>query len=151
MDNNDTGINKITESIIGAAIEVHRHLGPGLLEAAYEECLCRELSLRGVPFKRQVPLPVIYKGISLDCSYRLDLLVDERVVVEIKAIEALLPIHDAQLLTYLKLGGWKIGLLINFNVPLLKDGIHRLANGLEENAPIKQLRPPINIPPKKTL
>ncbi len=130
---NDFDINKITESIIGAAIEVHRHLGPGLLEAAYEECLCRELSLRGVPFKRQVSLPIIYKGISLDCSYRLDLLVDERVVVEIKAIEVLLPIHDAQLLTYLKLGGWKIGLLINFNVPLLKDGIHRLAHGLEEN------------------
>jgi GxxExxY protein len=151
MDKNDIDINKITESIIGAAIEVHRHLGPGLLEAAYEECLCRELSLRAVSFKRQVPLPIIYKGIPLDCSYRLDLLVDERVVVEIKAIEVLLPIHDAQLLTYLKLGGWKIGLLINFNVPLLKDGIHRLANGLEEFTPIKQSIHPIIIPPKKTL
>ena len=150
MDKNDIDINKITESIIGAAIEVHRHLGPGLLEAAYEECLCRELSLRGVPFKRQVPLPVIYKGMSLDCSYRLDLLVDERVVVEIKAIEALLPIHDDQLLTYLKLGGWKIGLLINFNVPLLKDGIHRLAYGLEENTQIKYSKPPMKTSIKKT-
>jgi GxxExxY protein len=150
MGKNNIDINKITESIIGAAIEVHRHLGPGLLEAAYEECLCRELSLRGVPFKRQVPLPVIYKGMPLDCSYRLDLLVDERVVVEIKAIEALLPIHDAQLLTYLKLGCWKIGLLINFNVPLLKDGIHRLAYGLEENTQIKYSKPPMNTSIKKT-
>jgi GxxExxY protein len=147
---NDTDINKITESIIGAAIEVHRHLGPGLLETAYEECLCRELSLQNVPFKKQFPLPVVYKEITLDCSYRLDLLVEERVVVEIKAIEVLLPIHDAQLLTYLKLGGWKIGLLINFNVPLLKDGIHRLAFGLDENTLIKQTKPPIIILDKKT-
>jgi GxxExxY protein len=146
----DIDINKITESIIGAAIEVHRYLGPGLLEAAYEECLCRELSLRRVSFKRQFPLPVIYKGVSLDCSYRLDLLVDQRVVVEIKAIEELLPIHDAQLLTYLKLGGWKIGLLINFNVPLVKDGIHRLAFGLDENTLLKQTKSPITILNKRT-
>jgi GxxExxY protein len=144
----DLEINQITEAIIGAAIEVHRHLGPGLLEAAYEECLCRELDLRGVPFQRQVPLPITYKGISLDCSYRLDLLVDGRVVVEIKAIETLLPIHDAQLLTYLRLGDWKISLLINFNMPLIKDGIHRLANGLEENDAARYRKAPIKIAPK---
>jgi GxxExxY protein len=125
-------INQITETIIGAAIEVHRALGPGLLESAYEECLCRELELRGVPFERQRPLSVEYKGLRLDCGYRLDLLVCGSVVVEIKAVESLLPIHAAQLLTYLKLGGWTVGLLINFNVPVLKRGIRRLVLGLEE-------------------
>lgn len=132
-------INKITEAIIGAAIEVHRVLGPGLLESAYEECLCRELALQRVPFERQRPLPVEYKGLLLDCGYRLDLLVSGVVVVEIKAVEDLLPIHEAQLLTYLRLGGWKAGLLINFNVPVLKRGIRRCVLGLEEqedvNAP----------------
>ena len=125
-------VNRITEGIIGAAIEVHRALGPGLLESAYEECLCRELSLRQIPFERQRPLPVEYKGLSLDCGYRIDLLVADTVVVEIKAVESLLPIHEAQLLTYLKLGGWKVGLLINFNVPVLKRGIRRRVLGLEE-------------------
>jgi len=124
--------NQITGAIIGAAIEVHRALGPGLLESAYEECLCRELSLRQIPFERQLPLPVEYKGLRLDCGYRLDLLVADMVVVEIKAVESLLPIHEAQLLTYLKLGGWKVGLLINFNVPVLKRGIRRRVLGLEE-------------------
>jgi GxxExxY protein len=118
-------LNRITEQIIGAAIEVHRALGPGLLESAYEECLCHELRLRSVPFERQRPLPVEYKGIKLECGYRPDLLVADAVVVEIKAIESIEPIHEAQLLTYLKLGGWKLGLLINFNVPVLKDGIRR--------------------------
>ncbi len=118
-------LNRITELVIGAAIEVHKALGPGLLESAYEECLCRELTLRGIPFERQRPLPVGYKGVKLDCGYRLDLLVADAVVVEIKAVEAIEPIHEAQLLTYLKLGGWKLGLLINFNVPVLKDGIRR--------------------------
>jgi GxxExxY protein len=118
-------LNKITEQIIGAAIEVHRALGPGLLESAYEECLCHELGLRQVPFERQRPLPVNYKGVKLDCGYRLDLLVSSAVVVEIKAVEVIQPIHEAQLLTYLKLGGWKLGLLINFNVPMLKEGIRR--------------------------
>jgi len=118
-------LNRITEQIIGAAIEVHRALGPGLLESAYEECLCRELSLREIPFERQRPLPVEYKGTTLDCGYRLDLLVMGTVVVEIKAAECIEPIHEAQLLTYMKLGGWKLGLLINFNVPVLKDGIRR--------------------------
>jgi len=118
-------LNKTTEQIIGAAIEVHRALGPGLLESAYEECLCHELNLRKIPFERQKPLPVEYKGVKLDCGYRLDLLVDNSVVVELKAVETIEPIHEAQLLTYLKLGGWRLGLLINFNVPVLKDGIRR--------------------------
>ena len=122
-------VNQITEAIIGAAVEVHRGLGPGLLESTYEECLCRELTLRRIPFERQLPLPVEYKGLSLDCGYRLDLLVAETVVVEIKAVEKLLPIHEAQLLTYLKLGGWKVGLLINFNVPVLRQGIRRRGHG----------------------
>ena len=119
-------INKLTEAIIGAAIEVHRALGPGLLESAYEECLSRELALREIPFARQVSLPVEYKGVRLDCGYRLDLLVADAVVVEIKAVAGLEPIHSAQVLTYLKLGGWKVGLLINFNVPVLKLGVRRL-------------------------
>lgn len=118
-------LNKITEQVIGAAIEVHRALGPGLLESAYEECLCRELSLCDIAFERQKPLPVFYKGVNLDCGYRLDLLVAGAVVVEIKACELIQPIHEAQLMTYLKLGGWKLGLLINFNVPVIKDGIRR--------------------------
>ncbi len=122
--------NDLSYAIIGAAIEVHETLGPGLLESAYEECLCRELTLRQIPFERQRPLPVEYKGVHLDCGYRLDLLVGGLVVVEIKAVEALAPVHDAQLLTYLKLGGWKLGLLINFNVPVLKQGIKRLVLNL---------------------
>ena len=117
--------NEITEQIIGAAIEIHRVLGPGLLESAYEECLSHELKLRGLPFERQRPLPVEYKGIKLECGYRLDLLVEDTVVVEVKAVEAIEPIHEAQLLTYLRIGGWKVGLLINFNVPVLKSGIRR--------------------------
>ena len=125
-------VNQITEAVIGAAIEVHRALGPGLLESAYEECLCRELTLQGVSFDRQCPLPIEYKGLRLDCGYRLDLLVENEVVVEIKAVENVLPIHEAQLLTYLKLGNWKVGLLINFNVPVLKQGIKRMVLGLEE-------------------
>jgi len=118
-------LNLITEGVIGAAIEVHRIVGPGLLESAYEECLCRELSLRQITFQRQVPLPVRYKDILLDCGYRLDWLISNQVVVELKSIEKIDPIHEAQLLSYLKLGCYKIGLLINFNVPLLKDGIVR--------------------------
>jgi GxxExxY protein len=125
-------INRVTGTVIGAAIEVHRALGPGLLESAYEECLCRELSLRKIPFERQRSLPVKYKGVSLDCGYRLDLLIADQVVVEVKAVEKLLPIHEAQILTYLRLGGWKAGLLLNFNVPVLKQGIRRLVLGLEQ-------------------
>ena len=118
--------NEVTEKIIGAAIEVHRHLGPGLLESAYEQCLCHELSLVGLRFERQVPLPVSYKGLRLDCAYRLDLLVSNLVIVEIKATDDLSPIHQAQLLTYLKATGKQVGLLLNFNVPVLKDGIRRV-------------------------
>lgn len=118
-------INLLSERIIGSAIEVHRELGPGLLESAYEECLCRELSLRNVQFQRQIPLPVTYKGLKLDCGHRIDLLVSDLVVVEIKTVDKIIPVHEAQLLTYLRLGAWQIGLLINFNVPVLKDGIRR--------------------------
>ena len=119
-------VNEVTQTVIGAGIEVHRALGPGLLESAYEECLCRELDLRKVQFERQRHLPVDYKGIRLDCGYRLDLLVAGTVVVEIKAVDRLLPIHQAQLLTYLRLGGWKVGLLMNFNVAALRQGIKRV-------------------------
>jgi GxxExxY protein len=122
-------INNLTGQIIGAAIEVHRAIGPGLLESAYEQCLCRELSIRHVVYERQRALPVDYKGLLLDCGYRLDLLVADLVVVEIKAVETLLPIHEAQLITYLKLGGWHVGLLINFNVTVLKNGIRRRVLG----------------------
>ena len=125
-------VNQTTESIIGAAIEVHKHLGPGLLESAYEECLCHELHLRNIPFQRQVPLPVVYKGAKLDCGYRIDLLVKGEVVVELKAIEGILPIHEAQTLTYMRLGGWKVGLIINFNVPIVVKGVKRLVLGLKE-------------------
>ena len=127
-----TTINEASSAIIGAAIEVHPTLGPGLLESAYEQCLAHEFSLRQIPFQRQRPLHVDYKGNRLDCGYRLDFLVAETVVVEGKAIEALLPIHQAQLLSYLKLGGWKLGLLINFHVPLLREGIKRVVLGLAE-------------------
>ncbi|MBI2838741.1 MAG: GxxExxY protein [Acidobacteria bacterium] len=119
-------MKELTERIIGAAIEVHRTIGPGLLESAYEECLAHELRLHGLEFERQVPLPVNYKGVKLDSGYRLDFLVGKFVVVELKAVDALQPIHEAQLLTYLKLGGWTLGLLLNFNVPVLKDGFKRL-------------------------
>jgi GxxExxY protein len=124
--------NEITHEIIGAALEVHRQLGPGLLESAYEECLSYELNLRKIPFMRQVPLPLSYKGKRLDCGYRLDMVVSDAVVVEIKAIESILPIHEAQLLSYLKIGGWKVGLLLNFNVAVLKEGIRRRVLGLVE-------------------
>jgi len=120
-------INKLTGEVIGAAIEVHKALGPGLLESAYEKCLCRELDLRNISHENQKDLPVAYKGVMLDCGYRLDVIVLNKLIVELKACESLLPIHEAQVLTYLKLTGIKIGLLINFNVPVLKDGIKRFS------------------------
>lgn len=123
-------INEITHAIIGAAIEVHRCLGPGLLESAYETCLCRELTLQGLNFKRQISLPIEYKGKYLDCGYRMDLLVENLVVVELKAVLEWHPVFEAQLLSYLKISNKKAGLPINFNVPVLKDGIRRLVNGL---------------------
>ena len=125
-------VNQTTEAIIGSAIEVHKHLGPGLLESAYEECLCHELSLRNIPFQKQVPLPVVYKGTKLDCGYRVDLLVKDEVVVELKVIESILPIHEAHALTYMRLGSWKVGLIINFNTPSVVKGIKRLVLGLKE-------------------
>ncbi len=116
---------QLTDAIIGAAIELHRELGPGLLESAYEQCLCHELQLRNLAFLRQLELPVQYKGIKLDCGYRIDLLVNNSVVVEVKAVPRLLPVHEAQLITYLRLSCKRVGLLINFNVAVLKNGIIR--------------------------
>ncbi len=115
----------LTEQIIGAAMEVHRALGPGLLESVYEECLCHELHLRGLHFQRQVSVPVIYKGVSLDCGYRLDLIIKDAVILELKCVERVLAIHEAQLLTYLKLLDKQVGFIINFNVPVLRQGIVR--------------------------
>ena len=121
-------INQVTEKIIGAAINVHRALGPGLLESAYEACLAFELVEGGLKVEQQKPIPVIYKTVRLDCGYRLDLLVNNIVIVEIKSVDHLMPIHGAQLLSYLKLSECKVGLLINFNVKMLKEGIRRLIN-----------------------
>jgi GxxExxY protein len=121
-------LNQVTGSIIGAAIEVHRALGPGLLESAYEACLVYELAERGLKVDQQKPLPLVYKEVQLDCGYRLDLLVEDMVIVEIKAVDCLQPIHQAQLLSYLKLSGCEVGLLINFTVKVLKQGICRLIN-----------------------
>lgn len=121
-------LNKLTENIIGAAIEVHRKLGPGLLESAYQECLFYELTMMGFEVKKEVPQPIIYKEVQLDHGYRIDLLVEDKIVIETKTVEFLTDVHTAQLLTYLKLGGFKLGLLMNFHVELLKDGIKRIAN-----------------------
>lgn len=122
-------VNQITGRVIGAAIEVHRTLGPGLLESAYEDCLCHELQLRGLGFERQKFLPVYYKGMTVDSGFRIDVLVHSMVVVEVKATDGISPVHEAQLLTYLRLGGWPLGLLINFNVAVLRRGIRRLVVG----------------------
>lgn len=118
-----------THDILGAAIEVHRRLGPGLLESAYEACLCRELWLRGITFEQQVMLPIDYRGLQVDCGYRLDIVVAKCIVIEIKAVKRVLPVHRAQVLTYLKLTGLHIGLLINFNVEMLRSGVYRIVNG----------------------
>ena len=128
-ENTEGSDDSLTAGIIGAAIEVHRQLGPGLLESAYLRCLCRELETRGVPFTSQVPLEVNYKGIQLDCGYRLDLLVSNRVIVELKAIDRVPPVAYAQLLTYLRLSGLRLGLLINFNTTVLRSGLKRIVNG----------------------
>ena len=125
-------INSITDSIISAAIAVHRELGPGLLESAYESCLVYELLQQGLTVERQKALPVNYRGVKVDCGYRIDLLVEDTVIVELKAVDRLEPIREAQLLSYLKLSGYQIGLLINFNVRMLKQGIKRLVNNLKE-------------------
>ena len=123
--------DKITETIIGCGIEVHKILGPGLLESAYEECLCYELSQKNLSFQRQADLPVIYKGIRLNCGYRMDLVVENLVIVEIKAVEKLLPIHEAQLLSYLKLYNKSVGLLLNFHTSVLKNGLKRIVNNFQ--------------------
>ncbi len=121
-------INDLTGEVIGAAIEVHKALGPGLLESIYEECLCMELDLREIPYEKQQAVPIEYKGVGLASAYRLDIVVAKKLIVELKACQSIEPIHEAQLLTYLKLTGIEVGLLINFNVPVLKDGIKRLVN-----------------------
>ena len=121
-------LNKLSNTIIGAAIEVHQILGPGLLESAYEECLCKELGLRDLSIERQKPLPLEYKGDKLDCGYRLDVVVEQAIIIELKACKEIEPIHKAQLLTYLKLSKLSLGLLLNFNVPLMRDGIVRIVN-----------------------
>ena len=131
--------NEITEIVIGCAIEVHRALGPGLLESAYEQCICYELSQRGLVFERQVELPIVYKSVNLACGYRMDLIVENLIVVEIKAIEQVLKVHEAQLLSYLRLYKRSVGLLINFHVPVLKHGIRRIVNNYQENSASQRL------------
>jgi GxxExxY protein len=126
--------NKLSSTIIGAAVEVHKALGPGLLESAYEECLSHELDLRNLVVERQKSLPLVYKGKQLDCGYRLDIVVENRIILELKSCEKIEEIHKAQLLTYLKISGLKLGLLLNFNMPVMKDGIVRIVNNLEEPA-----------------
>jgi GxxExxY protein len=125
-------INNLTGEVIGAAIEVHKHLGPGLLESAYEECLCHELSLRNITYERQKALPVNYKQVKLDFSYRLDVVVEGKIILELKSCEKIEDIYKGQLLTYLRLSGLKLGLILNFNVPMMKEGIVRVVNNLEE-------------------
>jgi len=124
--------NELSNKIIGAALEVHKALGPGLIESAYQACLCQELKLQGLAIEKEKDLPVEYKGIKLDCGYRMDIVVEGKVVVEVKSLEKVLGIHEAQLLTYLKLTGMKLGLLINFNTEMLRHGIKRIVLGLEE-------------------
>jgi GxxExxY protein len=125
-------LNQLSNKTIGAAIEVHKALGPGLLESAYEKCLCHELKLCGLSFDSQKPLPVLFKGEEIDCGYRLDIVVDNAIVLELKSCEKIEPIHKAQLLTYLKLSGLTLGLVLNFNVPVMRNGIVRIVNNLEE-------------------
>ena len=131
-ENAEMRVNDVTQQVIAAAIDVHRELGPGLLESTYEACLVFELAERGLRVERQKALPVTYKDVRIDCGYRIDLLVEGQVIVELKAVQALEPIHEAQLLSYLKLSDCHVGLLINFNVKLLKAGLRRLVNGLPE-------------------
>ncbi|MBI1872295.1 MAG: GxxExxY protein [Acidobacteria bacterium] len=126
----EAALNELTEKIIGAAIAVHRELGPGLLESAYERCLAYELHERALGFEIQKPLPLVYKGVHLDCGFRMDVVVENAVVVEIKSIDRITRVHVAQMLSYLKLSGHRVGLLINFNVPRLLDGVRRLVNQL---------------------
>ena len=135
--NQEERLNKITETIIGVAIGIHKALGPGLLESAYEACMVYDLTQAGLRVEQQKSLPVVYREVKLECGYRLDLLVEKEVIVEIKSIERFLPIHKAQLMSYLKLADCKVGLLINFSVEILKDGIQRVVNNFPDS-----LRPP---------
>ncbi|MFM9905980.1 MAG: GxxExxY protein [Pyrinomonadaceae bacterium] len=121
-------INFLTEKIIGCAIEVHKAIGPGLLESAYEECLCYELAQNGLKFERQVPLPVVYKGVKLECGYKLDIIVENIVVIELKAVDRIIAIHEAQLLSYLRMLDLRVGLILNFHSSVLKEGIKRIVN-----------------------
>ena len=123
-------LNKLTERIIGCAIEVHKGIGPGLLESAYEECLCYELSQAGLSFERQVSLPVIYKQVKLDCGYRLDIVVESQIIIEVKAVDQIISIHEAQLLSYLRMLNKRLGLILNFHSTVMKSGIKRIANNL---------------------
>lgn len=125
-------INGLSGKVIGAAIEVHKAIGPGLLESAYEECLCHELNLRSIKFETQKPLPVIYKNVRLDCGYRLDIVVENKIILELKSCERIEEVHKAQLLTYLKLSGIKLGFILNFNVPIMKQGIVRMVNNFDD-------------------
>jgi len=125
-------INELSSNIIGAAIEVHKALGPGLLESTYEECLCHELNIQNLSFERQKPLAVSYKNIKLDCGYKLDIVVEKAIILELKSCEKIEPVHKAQLLTYLKLSGLNLGLLLNFNMPVMRNGIVRIVNELRE-------------------
>lgn len=141
--------NQLTSKIIGAAIEVHKHLGPGLLESTYEECLSYELDQRHIKYDRQKSLPINYKGQSLNCGYKLDLLVEGNIILELKSVESIAPIHKAQLLTYLKLSNLKLGLLLNFNTPIMKDGIVRLVNNFKDpfsGKPENKINPPLRSP-----
>jgi len=128
LDPDRQELDLLTERIIGFAIDVHRALGPGLLESAYEECLCYELSQARIAFTRQTKLPVVYKDVKLDCGYRMDVVVDQAVILEVKTVERLIAIHEAQLLSYLKMSGLRVGLLMNFHVPVLKSGLKRIVN-----------------------
>lgn len=130
ITNSVESLNVLTEKIIGCAIEVHKGIGPGLLESAYEECLCFEQSQAGLSFERQVPLPVVYKGVNLDCGYRLDLIVEGQIILEIKAVDKIIPIHEAQLLSYLRMLDKRVGLILNFHSTVLKNGIKRIVNNL---------------------
>jgi len=132
--------DELTGKVIGICIEIHRHLGPGLLESVYEECLCYELAQAGIRFERQKSLPVSYKSVKLDCGYRLDLVVEGKLIVELKVVDELLPIHEAQVLTYLKIAGLPYGLLINFNVPVLKQGLKRIVNKFPDFSAPPRLR-----------
>jgi len=140
-------VNALSNRVVGAAIEVHRHLGPGLLESAYEACLCAELASSGVEFVRQQPLPIVYKNMRLDAGYVLEIVVGDSIVLELKSVERLLPVHEAQVITYLKPTGLPLGLLINFNVPLLRSGIKRFANTQE---PKRTFAPSVAFAVKKT-